>query len=358
MPKFYIQTQYQPSIQKEKWGSLNNKDICLYNLLNSNGVSIKITNYGGIVTSIMFPNRNNEFENIVLGFDNFEQYQNQNTPYFGAIIGRCANRIANARFKIDDINYSLAINDYPNHLHGGVKGFDKVVWDVVETVESSSVKIVLQYLSQDLEEGYPGNLKVKVTYELDNNNEFKIFYEATTDKPTIINLTHHGYFNLTGNKENILNHEVTVFADSITQTNASWIPTGKIVAVAGTDFDFTAPHKISERINNLPHGYNMNFVIRKKDDKKLARAANVFEPMSGRFLEVFTTQPGLQLYTGDYLDVSIKGNENIALGKNMGLCLEAQHFPDSPNNSNFPSTILSPGETYNQMTQYKLSIKK
>ncbi|MFG6687735.1 aldose epimerase family protein [Mariniflexile sp. HNIBRBA6329] len=353
-----VQLSPHLSIKREKWGCVDGKDVWLYHLTNLNGITISITNYGGIVTSILTPDFSGEFENIVLGFDHLEQYQKENTPYMGAIIGRYANRISNASFVLDEKKYHLANNDYPNHIHGGKKGFDKVVWEASDMSTNNSVALVLQYLSKDMEEGYPGNLNVKVIFELDNNNEFKISYEAKTDQPTVVNLTHHGYFNLTGNKENILDHEVTIFADYITKTNAEWIPTGDIVPVANTDFDFTSPRKIKERIHNLPNGYNVNFVIRKEDDKKLTKAASVFDSNSGRVLEVFTTEPGLQLYTGDYLDGSIKGSKNVVLNKNMGLCLEAQHFPDSPNKYNFPSTTLKPGENYNQITIYKFFLKK
>jgi aldose 1-epimerase len=345
------------SITSKFWGKTDGKEVRLYTLVNSKGMIVEISNYGGIVKSIVAPDRNGKFENIVLGFDSLQQYENENSPYMGAIIGRYANRISKANFVLDDVQYNLAPNDNPNHSHGGIKGFDKVVWDAVAITEKDSVGLVLEYLSKDMEEGYPGNLTIKVTYVLNNENELKIYYEAKTDKPTILNLTHHSYFNLAINKENILNHELTVFADSITPTDSLWIPTGEIVPVAGTNFDFTEPHKIGERIGNLANGYNMNFVIRKKKEQELCKAAEVFEPISGRFMEVYTTEPGVQLYTADYLDGSIKGSENIVFGKNMGLCLEAQHFPDSPNKPHFPSTVLRPGETYRQFTIYKLSAK-
>jgi len=354
---FGAQSNPHLSITSKLWGETNGKEVRLFTLANSKGMIVEITNYGGIVKSIVTPDRNWKFENIVLGFDSLKQYEKQNYPYFGAIIGRYANRISKANFVLNNIQYNLAPNDYPNHSHGGVKGFDKVVWDAVAITKKDSVELVLEYLSKDMEEGYPGNLNVKVTYVLNNENEFEIYYEAKTDKPTILNLTHHSYFNLAANKENVLNHELTIFSDSITPTDSSWIPTGKIAPVVGTNFDFTQPRKIGERINNLANGYNMNFVIRKKKDQELCKAAEVFEPISGRFIEVFTTEPGLQLYTGDYLDGSITGSENVVFEKNMGLCLEAQHFPDSPNKSDFPSTLLRPRETYRQLTIYKFFAK-
>jgi aldose 1-epimerase len=275
----------------------------------------------------------------------------------GAIIGRYANRISKAGFVLNNVQYNLVPNDHPNHSHGGTKGFSKVVWDASETTGSDSVGVILKYLSKDMEEGYPGNLTVKVTYVLNNANELKIYYEAQTDKPTILNLTHHSYFNLAAYKENILNHELTIFADQFTPTDISWIPTGIIASVAGTDFDFTQPHKIGERINNLAHGYNMNFVIRKKRSNELSKAAVVFDSISGRMMEVYTTEPGLQLYTGDYLDGSITGRGNI-FEKNMGLCLEAQHFPDSPNKPDFPSSVIRPEDNYTQLTVYKFSTQE
>lgn len=346
-----------PKLQvcSKSWGIANGKDVKLHTLSNANGMVVEITNYGGIVVSILVPDRNGKIENIVLGFDNLNQYVSQNSPYMGAIVGRFANRISKAEFVLDATRFKLAPNDFPNHSHGGRKGFDKVVWDATELTDSNSVGVVLQYLSKDMEEGYPGNLHVQVTYLLTNENEFKILYEAETDKPTVLNLTHHSYFNLSAKKETILGHLLTIYADEFTPTDANWIPTGEIAKVEGTDFDFTNATLVGERIQHLPHGYNMNFVLRKNG--RLSKAADVFEAKSGRFLEVFTTEPGIQLYTGDYLDGSITGSGGLAIGKNMGLCLEAQHYPDSPNKSNFPTTVLRPGETYTQLTIHRFSTR-
>ncbi len=354
---FSAQSSPYLSIQSKLWGKTDGKEVRLYTLTNANGIVVEITNYGGIVVSMKAPDRDGKVENIVLGFDNFTQYEKQNSPFMGAIIGRFANRISGAEFVLDAVRYKLAPNDNPNHSHGGNNGFDKVVWDASEIIGADSVGVALHYLSKDTEEGYPGNLKVKVTYVLNNDNELKIQYEAQTDKPTILNLTHHSYFNLASYKENILNHELTIFADNFTPTDPSWIPTGEISPVAGTDFDFTQPHKVGERINNLANGYNVNFVLNKKSNNELSKAAEVYDSESGRFMEVYTTEPGLQLYTADYLDGTIIGRGNIVYGKNMGLCLEAQHFPDSPNKPNFPSTVLRPGEIYTQLTIYKLSTR-
>lgn len=356
-PLFSAQSTPKLSIHSKLWGKTDGKEVQLYTLTNAKGMVVEITNYGGIVVSIKSSSRAGNIENIVLGYDNFAQYEKQNTSFMGAIIGRFANRIAGAEFVLDAVRYKLAPNDNPNHSHGGKKGFDKVIWDASEISGTDSVGVDLQYLSKDMEEGYPGNLNVKVTYVLNNDNELKIQYEAHTDKPTIVNLTHHSYFNLAASKENILNHQLTIFADSYTPTDPSWIPTGEIAPVGGTDFDFTQPHKVGERIKNLPYGYNMNFLLRKNSNNELSKAAEVFDTKSGRFMEVYTTEPGVQLYTADYMDGSITGSGNILYEKNMGLCLEAQHFPDSPNKPNFPSTVLRPRETYRQLTIYKLSTK-
>lgn len=357
LPLFAAQSTPKLSIHSRLWGKTDGKEVKLYTLTNAKGMMVEVTNYGGIVVSIKAPDRAGKVENIVLGYDNFAQYEKQNSPFMGAIIGRFANRIAGAKFVLDEVRYKLAPNDNPNHSHGGKKGFDKVVWDASEISAADSVGVALHYLSKDMEEGYPGNLNVKVTYVLNNDNELKIQYEAHTDKPTILNLTHHSYFNLLACKENILNHQLTIFADSYTPTDPSWIPTGEIAPIAGTDFDFSQPHQVGERIKNLPYGYNMNFVLRKNSNRELSKAAEVYDAESGRFMEVYTTEPGVQLYTADYMDGSITGSGNIVYEKNMGLCLEAQHFPDSPNKSNFPTTVLRPGETYTQLTIYKLSTK-
>jgi aldose 1-epimerase len=357
LPLLSAQSTPKLCIHYKLWGKADGKEVRLYKLTNAKGMEVEITNYGGIVVSIKAPDRTGKIENIALGFDSFEQYEKENSPYMGAIIGRFANRIEGAEFVLDTVRYKLAPNDNQNHSHGGKKGFDKVVWDASEISAADSVGVALHYLSKDLEEGYPGNLSVTVNYVLNNDNELKIQYEAHTDKPTIVNLTHHSYFNLTADKENILNHELTIFADYFTPTNPAWIPTGEVAPVAGTDFDFTQPHKVDERIKHLPNGYNMNFVLRKSSNNELSKAAELYDYESGRFMQVYTTEPGLQLYTADYFNGSITGSGNIVYEKNIGLCLEAQHFPDSPNKTAFPTTVLRPGETYTQLTIYKLSTK-
>jgi aldose 1-epimerase len=354
-PLLTVQSKTPCSINSKTWGKVEGKAVKLFTLTNSKGMVVELTNYGGIVVSVIAPDRKGMFENIVLGFDNLEQYVRENSPFMGALIGRYANRISIAEFVLDGTRYKLAPNDIPNHTHGGKKGFDKVVWEATGLSNVDSVGVVLLYQSKDMEEGYPGNLSVKVTYLLTNENELNIQYEAKTDKPTVLNLTHHSYFNLSAKKETVLNHDLTIFADDYTPTDANWMPTGEIAKVEGTDFDFTHPHKVGERIQHLPHGYNMNYVLRKNGT--LSKAAEVYDAKSGRLLEVYTTEPGIQLYTADYLDGTLTSSGGVVLGKNMGLCLEAQHFPDSPNKPNFPTTVLRPGETYLQVTTYKFSIK-
>jgi aldose 1-epimerase len=352
--------KHKLSITNLPWGETDGKAVSLYTLTNANGMVVKITNYGGTVTSIMTPDRKGKFENIVLGFDSLDQYvmecKNKGCPYLGALIGRYGNRIAKGKFKLDNKEYSLAPNNWPNHLHGGLKGFDKVVWDAKEISGPDSVGIVLTYLSKDMEEGYPGNLQCTVTYVLDNKNELKLFYEAQTDKPTIINLTNHSYFNLTSCKEDILNHELLLFADSITPVDSTLIPIGPLMAVAGTAFDFTKTATIGSRFANVKGGYDHNYKLR-KEGTELTLAAEVYEPVSGRLMRAYTTQPGLQFYSGNFLDGTLTGSGGIAFKKHYGFCLETQHYPDSPNEPAYPSTVLRPGQKYNYLTIYKFLVK-
>jgi aldose 1-epimerase len=343
------------SVSKQSWGKADNKEVSLYTLTNANGMVVKISNYGGTVTTIMVPDNKGKFENVVLGFDSLSTYQ-RGCPYFGALIGRYGNRIAKGKFTLDGKEYTLATNDGPNHLHGGKKGFDKVVWDATELTGKDSVALQLTYVSNDMEEGYPGTLKCKVTYVLTNGNEIKIYYNAETDKATVINLTHHSYFNLTAGKENILGHKLTLYADSITPVDSTLITTGVIAPVAGTAFDFREPHTIGERIANVKGGYDHNFKLN-RTAPGLMLAAILYEPYSGRLMETFTTEPGIQFYSGNFLDGSLTKSGNIKCLKYYGLCLEAQHYPDSPNKANFPSVVLQPGEKYYQLTVYKFSIK-
>lgn len=340
-------------VTKADWGETDGKKVYLYTLTNSNGVEVKITNYGGIITSWQAPGKNGEKANIVLGFDSLSTYL-AGHPYFGALIGRYGNRIGKGIFKIDTATYKLATNNGENHLHGGNKGFDKVVWDAVE--DDSSNSLTLTYLSKDGEEGYPGNLKVTVVYTLTSDNELLIDYSATTDKATVVNLTSHSYFNLTGDaSNNILGHSLQVNADRYTPVDAGLIPTGELKEVKGTPFDFLAPHTIGERIAAVDGGYDHNFVLTRKG-ADLELVATLSDSASGRKLEVYTTEPGLQFYSGNFLDGTLKSADGKAINKHAALCLETQHYPDSPNKPAFPTTLLKPGETYHTVTKYKTSV--
>jgi len=344
------------SIMKTPFGTADGKEVFLYTLTNTNGIVVKITNYGGIITSILMPDKNGKTGDIVLGFDSLTPYFS-NTPYFGAIVGRYANRIAKGSFTLQGKTYKLAINNGNNALHGGIKGFDKVVWDATETRDSVSVGLVLTYLSKDGEEGYPGNLKVKATYKLNDRDELSFQVEATTDKPTPVNLCNHTYFNLTEADTNILGHILTLDADLFTQVNAELIPTGNLLPVRGTPMDFNTSEEIGAGIDKVQGGYDHNYVLRKKSGK-LSTAAQVYEPKSGRQVEISTTQPGVQFYSGNFLDGSIVGKNGKTYQKHYGLCLETQHFPDSPNQPAFPNTILKPGDLYSETTIYKFSVLK
>jgi aldose 1-epimerase len=342
------------AVSKQDFGQADGKPVYLYTLTNKNGAAVKITNYGGIVTSWTAPDKNGNKSSIVLGFDSLSGYLAK-PPYFGALVGRYGNRIANGKFKIGDSSYTLATNNGKNHLHGGLKGFDKVVWDAA--MVDSVPALTLSYSSKDGEEGYPGNLKVTVVYTLSDDNELGIEYSAETDKPTVLNLTNHSYFNLTGSVENsILHHALQINADAYTPVDSTLIPTGLLQPVKGTPFDFTTATAIGARIANVPGGYDHNFVLNSKDGS-LQLAAVLLDSMSGRKLEVYTTQPGLQFYTGNFLDGSIKTSDGKAINKNAALCMETQHFPDSPNQPSFPSTLLKPGEKYHSITKYKLSLQ-
>jgi aldose 1-epimerase len=348
--------EFATTLNERIWGQEGEKVIYLYTLTNKNRMEVKITNFGGIITSVIVPDKNGLMENVVLGFDSLKSYQGEH-PYLGSLVGRYGNRIAKGKFMLNGTTYTLAINNGVNHLHGGIKGFNKQVFDV-DTAYSTmdSVIVCFSYLSRDMEEGYPGNLKVKVSYVLTGNNEIKIYYEAETDKSTVINLTNHSYFNLTGCKENILNHELVLMSDSITLTDTTLIPTGILEPVAGTAFDFTSAHKIGERIAEVPGGYDINYKLRNKPGQYI-QMAEVYEPVSGRLLQAYTTEPGVQFYTGNFLDGTLTGMNGIKFEKHFGFCLEAQHFPDSPNKPQFPDVVLNPGEKYRQLTVYKFTVK-
>ncbi len=344
------------SIKKQAFGKTKDgKDVDLYKLTNANGLKTEIMTYGGIVRTLDVPDRNGNFADIVLGYDTLGEYI-ENNPYFGALVGRCGNRIAKGKFTLDGVEYTLATNNGPNHLHGGVKGFDKVVWDAEPMEDKTSIGLKLTYLSKDGEEGYPGNLNCTVIYTLTNDNELKVSYEAETDKATVMNLTHHSYFNLAGHGSgDILGHELMLTADNFTPVDEGLIPTGEIKSVKGTLMDFTKPMPIGARIAQVKGGYDHNYVLNNSDGS-LALAASVYEPKSGRVMEIFTTEPAIQFYSGNFLDGSNKG-KGAVYNKHDGFCLETQHFPDSPNKPNFPSVVLRPGEKYTHLTVHKFSAR-
>jgi aldose 1-epimerase len=348
------------SVKKEAFGKTGDGvAVELYTLTNAAGMKAKIMTYGAILTELDAPDRDGKTADVVLGFDNLKDYL-AGHPYFGATVGRVANRIAKGEFTLDGKKYKLAVNNGPNALHGGKKGFDKVVWKAEPETLPDGAAVKLTYLSKDGEEGYPGNLTVTVVYTLTNSDALRIDYTAKTDKATPVNLTNHTYFNLAGTKSgDILGHELTLNADKYTPADDTLIPTGEIKPVKDTPLDFTKPRKIGERIDQLkgePRGYDHNFVLN-SEGKELALAATVREPKSGRIMEIYTTEPGVQFYTGNFLDGKQTGKGGVVYKKHAGFCLEAQHFPDSVNHANFPSMILKPGETYRQTTIYKFSAK-
>jgi len=345
-------------IQKKLFGKMpDGTKIYQFKLKNKNNLMVSIINYGGIINSIKIPDKNGKFDDIVLGFNCLKKYLAEH-PYFGAIIGRYANRIADGEFTLNDKQYNLAKNNGNNHLHGGIKGFDKVVWDVEAIDEKNEWGVLLKYTSPDGEEGYPGKLETTVKYTLNDKNELKIEYTATTDKPTPVNLTNHSYFNLKcAGCGTILDHYLKINADKYTEVNDELIPTGEINKVQGTPLDFTSLHLIGKRIDKIKGGYDHNFILNKKN-KQISLAAKVVEKETGRIMEVYTTQPGLQFYSGNFLDGSIRGKNRKVYKKHYGFCLETQHFPDSPNHPGFPSTILNPGEKYLHTTIYKFLTKK
>ncbi|WP_428741938.1 aldose epimerase family protein [Tenacibaculum sp.] len=356
------------TISKEEFGKTpDSVSIERYTLKNEKGMEVSIMTYGGIITSLKVPNKDNKIEDVVLGFDSLSGYTNPSyvnaCPFFGALIGRYGNRIAKGEFSLDGTEYKLATNDGPNHLHGGVKGFDKVVWNAAETQTDSTASLVLTYLSKDMEEGYPGNLKTKVTYTLNNNNELQVVYDATTDKKTIVNLTQHSYFNLSGNfSKPILDNEVTINADKFVPVDATLISTGELKDVANTPFDFRTAKTIGKDIEDdneqlkRGKGFDHCWVLNNQNEG-MRFAASVYEPTSGRLLEVYTDEPGIQLYTGNFLDGTLPSKQGGTYGHRTGLCLETEHYPDSPNQKDFPSVVLNPGEKYETKTTFKFSVK-
>ena len=331
------------------------REVYIFTLKNKNGLSAEITNYGGIVKSLIVPDRNGVLSDVVLGFDSFEEYLDDH-PYFGALVGRYANRIAEGRFELDGKEYSLATNDGNNHLHGGVVGFDKQLWEYEILPDDDGPSLRLTLLSPDGDEGYPGNLSVEAIFTLNNNDELKISLKATTDKATPVNIAHHGYFNLTGGVESVLGHELRINADRFTGVNDQLIPTGDLPLVEGTAMDFRELKAVGRDINQVPGGYDHNYVL-DGEEGDMRTAAILYEQSSGRLMEVITTKPGVQLYTGNFLDGTLTGKEGIQYEKYWGLCLETQYFPDSPNQDGFPNTILRPGDEYNHTTIYKFETK-
>ncbi|HEX5169313.1 MAG TPA: aldose epimerase family protein [Cyclobacteriaceae bacterium] len=349
-------------IKNEPFGRTTDGDVTLYTLMNSNGLELKVMNYGCVVVSLKVPDKKGTLDDIVLGFDSIDQYVNE-SPFFGAVVGRYANRIAKGMFTLDGITYRLAVNNGPNHLHGGVKAFDKVLWNVEENKSNEGPSLKFRYLSKDGEEGYPGNLEVTVIYSLTNSNEFKVSYKATTDMKTVVNLSQHSYFNFSGNaKRSILDHEIMINADRFVAIDETSIPTGELKAVQGTPFDFRRPWRVGDRIDEDDlqlkngQGYDHTFVFNEAVIKKQAVAASLYDPVSGRYMEVFTKEPGVQFYSGNFLK-GYKGKNGAVYNKRFGLCLETQHFPDSPNQPGFPSIVLSPGQAYETSTAYTFSVR-
>ena len=348
------ETTMKSSIIEEPFGTYGSESITKYTLTNAGGMQVGIINYGGTITDIITPDKAGNKGNVVLGFDSLSGYLQKGNPYFGALIGRYGNRIANGKFTLDGKQYTLAGNDHGNSLHGGLKGYDKVVWKAEKLSGDSSLQ--LAYSSKDGEEGYPGNLSVKVVYTLTGANELKIDYTATTDKATPVNLTNHAYYNLSAGKDStILGQNIMINAEKFTEVNDKLIPTGKLPDVKGGPMDFTAEKMISKDLSQVKGGYDHNWVLNRKGND-LEKAAEVYDPASGRSMEVWTTEPGLQFYTGNFLDGTLSNTRGGAkYVKHAALCLETQHYPDSPNQPAFPGTILKPGETYRQTTIYKFS---
>jgi aldose 1-epimerase len=327
--------------------------VSLYTLTNGKGMRVKLTNYGAITVSVEVPDKAGKLTDVTVGYDTLDGWL-KSTSYFGATVGRYANRIAKGKFTLDGQTYTLATNNGENALHGGIKGFDKVVWNAAPVKAADSVGVKFTYLSKDGEEGYPGNLSVTVVYTLNDKNEFKAEFSATTDKATVVNLAHHTYWNLGGPAAgDILGHLMMINADKYTPVDAGLIPTGELKDVAGTPMDFTTPKTIGERIAQVEGGYDHNYVLRAGDPIHLA--AKVVDPKSGRIMEIFTDQPGVQFYSGNFLDGTVTGKGGVVYKKHYGFCLETQHFPDSPNKPEFPPVVLKPGETYKHIMIHKFS---
>jgi len=359
-----ISIEEQLTVTKSYFGAMPDSTLIeKYTLKNANGVEMDVITYGGRITSLKVPDKEGKFENVVLGYDNLKDYLNSKDPYFGALIGRFGNRIAKGKFSLNGTEYTLAINNGENHLHGGILGFDRVVWNVepVESEKGSSIK--LTYFSKDGEEGYPGNLNVSVVYTLTNENVLEVSYKATTDKATVVNLTQHAYFNLSGDfTKSILDHELIINADKYLPVDRTLIPTGELVDVANTPFDFRIPKTIGKEIiadnDQLKKGlgYDHCWVLNDQDKGKRS-VASAYLPRSGRLLEIYTDQPGIQFYSGNFLNATLPMPNGGTYAHRTGFCLETQHYPDSPNKKDFPSVVLNPGETYKTTTSFKFSVK-
>ncbi len=353
------------TVTQAPFGTADGQPIYIYTLRNAKGAEARIMNYGGVVVSLKVPDRNGTMGDIVFGFDDLADYTKTPPPYFGALIGRYGNRIAKGQFSLDGMTYQLPLNDGPNSLHGGTKGFDKRVWHAEGFDSPMGPQLILTYLSKDGEEGYPGNLNVKAVYTLTDANELRLDFTATTDKDTVLNLTHHSYFNLAGHGD-ILGHEVSINADRFTPVDSTLIPTGELKPVAGTPFDFRISTPIGQRINQddeqlkFGKGYDHNWVINMPPGHipgQPVLQARVYDPSSGRVMEVWSDQPGLQFYSGNFLDGTIKGKGGWVYQHRNAFCMEPQHYPDSPNHPNFPSTELKPGQTYHSTIIYRFSVR-
>jgi aldose 1-epimerase len=351
------QKETETPMKAQPYGYVDGQEVLQFTLQNKSGMIVKVINYGCTIADIVVPDKSGNFSSVLLGFDSLDDHRQKENPYMGPIVGRYANRIGKASFKIGDQHYKLSANNGANMLHGGAVGFNQKVWNAKILSDSS---ILMSYTSPDGEEGFPGNLKVEFTLTVGSDNTIQLDYSATTDQSTPVNLTHHPYFNLSyGKSETILDHELTILADSITPVDSTLIPTGKLLSVKNTPFDFTTAKKIGLEVNQVPGGppigYDHNFVL--KREKKLALAAILYDPLSGRKLELSTTELGVQFYSGNFLDGSLQGKGGIVYPKHAGLCLEAQYFPDSPNQPSFPNSILQPGEKYQQTTIYRFSVQ-
>ncbi len=343
-------------IMTKPYGNLpDGRAVQLFHLSNDHNMSFDLINYGGIITSLNVPDKNGKVEDVIIGFDDLAGFL-KDTSYINALIGRVGNRIGNSQFELGGKVYKLAANEGKNHLHGGINAFHRVLWDATPVEKKDEAGVKLTYFSKHMEEGYPGNLDVEVHITLNNHNEIKILYNAKSDAATHVNLTHHGYFNLTAGKRDIREHVLKLYASKYTETDQSLIATGRILPVKGTDLDYTSPVKIGARIDRT-RGYDLNYVLDKKAGE-LALAAEMYDPESGRVMKAYTDQPGIQLYTSTHFNGTVTGKKGIKHIQYFAFCLETQHFPNSPNIPQFPSTVLKPGEKYSQTTIFKFETRK